>query len=143
MDATMARPSPKPSCDVRSLSRWNGWKMRSASALAARLNSDGTVSVTDTTTGNVLATLGLPAPQNSISADPRAQTAMAFTSDGHALLTATMGGQVFRWTLDPQDLTRSIYAAVGPPADRGRMATVRGGPAARDPAVTFRLPHPR
>jgi L-glyceraldehyde 3-phosphate reductase len=32
MDATMARPSPKPSWDVRSLSRWNGWKMRSASA---------------------------------------------------------------------------------------------------------------
>jgi len=32
MDATMARPSPKPSWDVRSLSRWNGWKMRPASA---------------------------------------------------------------------------------------------------------------
>ena len=28
MDATMARPSPKPSWDVRSLSRWNGWKIR-------------------------------------------------------------------------------------------------------------------
>jgi hypothetical protein len=26
MDATMARPSPKPSWEVRSLSRWNGWK---------------------------------------------------------------------------------------------------------------------
>ena len=32
MDATMVRPSPKPSWEVRSLSRWNGWKMRSASA---------------------------------------------------------------------------------------------------------------
>src|SRR6185437_16213722 len=32
MDATMARPSPKPSWEVRSLSRWNGWKMRPASA---------------------------------------------------------------------------------------------------------------
>src|SRR5580704_2836429 len=32
MDATMARPSPEPSWDVRSLSRWNGWKMRPASA---------------------------------------------------------------------------------------------------------------
>src|SRR5258708_31454938 len=32
MDATMARPSPEPSWDVRSLSRWNGWKLRPASA---------------------------------------------------------------------------------------------------------------
>jgi hypothetical protein len=32
MDATMDRPSPEPSWDVRSLSRWNGWKMRPASA---------------------------------------------------------------------------------------------------------------
>jgi hypothetical protein len=32
MDATMARPSPEPSCAVRSLSRWNGWKMRPVSA---------------------------------------------------------------------------------------------------------------
>jgi hypothetical protein len=30
--AGAARPSPAPSCDVRSLSRWNGWKMRMASA---------------------------------------------------------------------------------------------------------------
>ena len=32
MDATMVRPSPKPSWEVRSLSRWNGWKIRPASA---------------------------------------------------------------------------------------------------------------
>ena len=32
MDATMVRPSPKPSWEARSLSRWNGSKMRSASA---------------------------------------------------------------------------------------------------------------
>src|SRR6266849_10930732 len=32
IDATMARPSPEPSWDVWSLSRWNGWKMRPASA---------------------------------------------------------------------------------------------------------------
>ena len=32
IEATMARPSPKPSCEVRSLRRWNGWKMRSVSA---------------------------------------------------------------------------------------------------------------
>ena len=32
MEATMVRPSPEPSWEVRSLSRWNGWKMRSASA---------------------------------------------------------------------------------------------------------------
>jgi hypothetical protein len=43
MDATMARPSPKPSWDVRSRSRWNGWKMRLVSAAA--------------TTGPVLATV--------------------------------------------------------------------------------------
>ena len=29
MDATMVRPSPKPSWDARSLSRWNGSKMHS------------------------------------------------------------------------------------------------------------------
>jgi hypothetical protein len=32
IEVTMARPSPKPSWDVRSLSRWKGWKMRSVSA---------------------------------------------------------------------------------------------------------------
>ena len=49
MDATMARPSPKPSLDVRSLSRSNGWKMRRAPA--------------GLTTGPVLATVSwlLPA----------------------------------------------------------------------------------
>jgi hypothetical protein len=31
MESTMARPSPKPSWEVRSVSRWNGWKMRMAS----------------------------------------------------------------------------------------------------------------
>jgi hypothetical protein len=57
MDATMARPSPKPSWDVRSLSRWNGWKMRSTSAglmtgpALATLN--GTVSRNKITFGTV------------------------------------------------------------------------------------------
>jgi hypothetical protein len=32
MDATMVRPRPKPSSQLRSLSRWKGSKMRSASA---------------------------------------------------------------------------------------------------------------
>ncbi len=32
IDATMARPSPKPWLEVRSRSRWKGWKIRSVSA---------------------------------------------------------------------------------------------------------------
>src|SRR4051812_14054639 len=32
IDDTMVRPSPKPSWEVRALSRWKGWKIRSASA---------------------------------------------------------------------------------------------------------------
>ena len=28
----MVSPRPKPSCDARWLSRWNGWKIQSASA---------------------------------------------------------------------------------------------------------------
>jgi hypothetical protein len=48
MDATMARPSPERSWDVRSLSRWNGWKMRPASV--------------GLTTGPVLATISCLLP---------------------------------------------------------------------------------
>ena len=49
MDVTMVRPRPNPSWEVRSLSRWNGWKMRPASS--------------GLTTGPVLATVNwlLPA----------------------------------------------------------------------------------
>src|ERR1700691_6750087 len=43
MDATMARPSPEPSWEVRSLSRWNGWKMRLA--LAWLITGPGLVTV--------------------------------------------------------------------------------------------------
>ena len=37
IDATMARPRPKPSWDVRSLSRSNGWKIRAASAALSEM----------------------------------------------------------------------------------------------------------
>ena len=56
MDATMARPSPKPSWEVRSLSRWNGWKMRSTSA--------------GLMTGPVLATVSWLLPATGAGADP-------------------------------------------------------------------------
>ena len=40
-DATIVRPSPKPSWDARSLSRWNGWKIRSASVYSHCMHSHG------------------------------------------------------------------------------------------------------
>jgi hypothetical protein len=50
MDSTMVSPSPKPSWEVRSLSRWNGSKIRSTSVglMGVPVTTDptgGTVSV--------------------------------------------------------------------------------------------------
>jgi WD40 repeat protein len=79
--------------------------------LLARLRDDGTVSLTDLASGDVLGTFSLPYPAMG-SPDPWTSTAIAFTSDG-SLLTATTGGQLIRWTVDPPDLVRGICATVG------------------------------
>lgn len=80
-------------------------------ALLARLRDDGTLSLTDLASGDVLGTFSLPFPATS-SPDPWGSTAIAFTADG-SLLTATTGGQLIRWTVDPPGLVRSICATVG------------------------------
>ena len=82
-------------------------------ALVARLHGDGTMSVTDLATGDVLATVSLPAPANSSAADPWDATAMMFTPDGHDLLTATSGGELISWTMDGSSLVRTACASVG------------------------------
>jgi WD40 repeat protein len=79
--------------------------------LLARLGDDGTLSITDLASGDVLGTFSLPYPATP-SADPWQSTAIAFTADG-SLLTATTGGQLTRWTVDPADLVRSICATAG------------------------------
>ena len=61
--------------------------------------------------GDVIGTFSLPVPATP-PADPWLSTAIAFTSDG-SLLTASTGGQLTRWTVDPPDLVRTICAAVG------------------------------
>jgi WD40 repeat protein len=82
--------------------------------LVARLRDDGTASITDLASGDVLVTFALPSPGNNSSAgDPWDATAMIFTSDGRYLLTATSGGALTRWTMDPSDLVRTACATAG------------------------------
>jgi WD40 repeat protein len=81
--------------------------------MLARLRQDGTVSLTDITTGNILATFTLPPATAIQDPDPWSKTAMLFTPDGHSLLTATSGGQLIRWTVDPPDLVRNICTTAG------------------------------
>jgi WD40 repeat protein len=79
----------------------------------ARLRGDGTVSLADTTTGDILATLSLPPPTFLQDPDPWRKTAMLFTPAGRSLLTATSGGQLIRWAVDPPDLVQNTCATVG------------------------------
>lgn len=79
--------------------------------LLARLRDDGTLSITDLASGDVLGTFSLPFPATP-SADPWMSTDIAFMADG-SLLTATTGGQLVRWTVDPPDLVRGICATAG------------------------------
>lgn len=78
--------------------------------LLARLRNDGTISLTDLTTGDVVGTFSLPSPEGS--ATNWTHTDIAFTANG-SLLTATPGDQLISWTVDPPDLVRSICATAG------------------------------
>jgi WD40 repeat protein len=80
--------------------------------LLARLSDDGVASVTDLTTGALLADFSLPAPDEGDD-DPWFGTDMRFAADGRSLLTATSGGKLIRWTLYEPDLMRSICDDVG------------------------------
>lgn len=81
--------------------------------LLARLRQDGTVSIIDFATGDILANFSLPKPTDSSAADPWTGTAMQFTADGRYLLTATEGGQMIQWNVAPEDLERGICVSVG------------------------------
>jgi hypothetical protein len=95
--------------------------------LAARLSSDGVVSITDLTTGNILATFSLPPPQETYP-DPWAGTDMVFTPDGRHLLTATGGGELVRWALDSSDLVPLICSTVGFPLTAAQWQQYAGTP---------------
>jgi WD40 repeat protein len=77
----------------------------------ARLGDNGTVSLTDLASGGVFGTFSLPSPATP-SPDPWMSTDIAFTADG-SLLTASTGGQLISWTVEPPGLVRSICATVG------------------------------
>jgi len=79
--------------------------------LLARVGDDGTLSITDLASGDVIGTFSLPVPATP-PADPWQSTAIAFTADG-TLLTASTGGQLISWTVDPSDLVRTICATAG------------------------------
>jgi WD40 repeat protein len=79
----------------------------------ARLRNDDTVSLADVATGDVLVTFSLPPPTSLQDPDPWRKTAMLFTPDGRSLLTATSGGQLIRWAVNPPDVVRNICATVG------------------------------
>jgi WD40 repeat protein len=81
--------------------------------LLGRLQDDGTASITDLTTGDVLATFSLPYPIDTIAADPWFGTALTFTPDGRYLYTASSGGEIVRWSVTSGDLIRDACAAAG------------------------------
>jgi WD40 repeat protein len=78
--------------------------------LLALLRNDGTVSLTDLTTGAVVGTFSLPSPEGS--GTTWTHTDIAFTANG-SLLTATPGEPLVSWTVDPPDLIRGICATAG------------------------------
>jgi WD40 repeat protein len=80
--------------------------------LLARLRNDGTISLTDLMTGDVVGTFSLPSPDGS--ATNWTHTAIAFTADG-SLLIASPGSQLISWTVAPAGLVRSICAMAGGP----------------------------
>jgi WD40 repeat protein len=81
----------------------------------ARLRDDGTVFLSDAATGSLLTSITLPTPVDSSSPDYWSQTALAFTADGRYLLSATAGGEVYRWDLSLPELARDVCRTVGRP----------------------------
>jgi WD40 repeat protein len=80
--------------------------------VVARVRDNGTVLITALTTGQALGSFSLPFP-NTGAADPWRATALQFTPDGKALLTAASGGEMMRWDLYPPDLVKIACATVG------------------------------
>jgi WD40 repeat protein len=83
-------------------------------SLMARLSDNGTASVSSLETGGVLANFSLPVPAEAgYSSDPWLATAMIFSPDGQSILTATAGGQVISWDINPSDLITIACATAG------------------------------
>lgn len=81
--------------------------------LLARLRDDGTASITDLATGEVLATFSLPVPSRTVASDPWGATNLAFTPEGADLLTASSGGALTRWPIAAADLIKEACATAG------------------------------
>ena len=83
-------------------------------SLVARLSDNGAASVASLATGDVLANFILPTPANAgYTSDPWLATTIAFAPDGKRLLTATAGGQIISWNINPSDLITSACATAG------------------------------
>jgi len=81
--------------------------------VVARIRDNGTLLITDLTSGQALGSFSLPFPANQYAADPWRATALQFTPDGKALLTATAGTEMMRWDLYPPDLVQIACATAG------------------------------
>ncbi|WP_328809023.1 toll/interleukin-1 receptor domain-containing protein [Nonomuraea montanisoli] len=81
--------------------------------LVARVRADGVALLTALGTGDLVGTFPLPVPENATSPTPWDGTAMAFTRDGRHLVTATSGGRLALWPVDPADWRRIACHTAG------------------------------
>ncbi|MEV0201927.1 hypothetical protein [Nonomuraea sp. NPDC050691] len=81
--------------------------------LVARVRADGVAVLTALGTGDLVGTFPLPVPENATSPTPWDGTAMAFTRDGRHLVTATSGGRLALWPVDPADWRRMACRTAG------------------------------
>ncbi|MBN6052296.1 TIR domain-containing protein [Nonomuraea sp. RK-328] len=97
--------------------------------LVARVRADGVAVLTALGTGDLVGTFPLPVPENATSPTPWDGTAMAFTRDGRHLVTATSGGRLALWPVDPADWQRLACRTAG----RSLASAEWNGGAAGDP----------
>jgi WD40 repeat protein len=71
--------------------------------LLAQVSNNGTVSVTDTASGDIIASFSLPASKGA-APDPWAVTTTSFTPGDRYLFTGTPGGELIRWDIGEPDL---------------------------------------
>ena len=91
----------------------NALAVSPSGTVVARVRDNGTVLITALTSGQALGSFSLPFPVNQNAADPWRATALQFTPDGKALLTATAGAEMMRWDLYPPDLVQIACATAG------------------------------
>lgn len=81
--------------------------------MVARLNESGIVSIIGLASGQVLASFSLPIPSVDLASDPWQATALIFTPDSQALLTAESGGDVIRWDIAESSLIKTACYRAG------------------------------